>query len=238
MAATVQRNIEQFFNTLDQKMEKSVKNHLRDVYSCLAIGLLAAAAGAYVHVVTDWLKGNILTSLIALVPLLLLYSTPKNNFNQNWRLGYFCSFAFLSGLGSGPLLDMAIRLNPSIVVQAFFGTCVVFGCFTLAALYAPDRKYLYLGGVLLSAMSAMFWMGLVNLFVGSRMMWQMNLYGGLMVMCGFILYDTQLIIEKRRMGDDDFVWHSVDLFIDFMDIFRRLLIILSQKEANNKKRKD
>lgn len=34
----------------------------------------------------------------------------------------------------------------SIVATAFLGTCVVFGCFTLASLYAPDRKYLYLGG--------------------------------------------------------------------------------------------
>ena len=48
-------------------------------------------------------------------------------------------------------------------------------------------------------------------------------------MCGFVLYDTQLIIEKRRIGDKDFVWHSVDLFIDFVNIFRYLLIILAQK---------
>lgn len=48
-------------------------------------------------------------------------------------------------------------------------------------------------------------------------------------MCGFVLYDTQLIIEKRRSGDKDFVAHSVDLFIDFIGIFRRLVIILAEK---------
>lgn len=55
------------------------------------------------------------------------------------------------------------------------------------------------------------------------------LYLAFGVTCGFVLYDTQLIIEKRRMGDKDFVWHSVDLFIDFVNIFRYLLIILAQK---------
>uniref|UniRef100_A0A914V7T1 Bax inhibitor 1 n=1 Tax=Plectus sambesii TaxID=2011161 RepID=A0A914V7T1_9BILA len=238
MAQKFMHYSEQFFGTLDQKLEKSVKNHLKDVYSVLAIGLLAAATGAYVHVCTDLLRGNLLTSLGSMAILLLLYATPDNGNNQKLRLGYFMGFAGLSGLGTGPLLDMAVRLNPSIVVTAFFGTCVVFICFTIAALYAPDRKFLYLGGILMSAVSTMFWMGLLNLFFASRFIFQLNLYAGLIVMCGFVLYDTQLIIEKRRRNDTDFIWHAVELFIDFLDIFRRLLIILSQKESNEKKRKD
>ena len=67
-------------------------------------------------------------------------------------------------------------------------------------------------------------------------------------MCAFVLFDTQLIVEKRRSGDDDFIWyalsstvvtcfywflyrHSVDLFIDFIDIFRRLVIILGMNKV-------
>lgn len=52
-------------------------------------------------------------------------------------------------------------------------------------------------------------------------------------MSGFVLYDTQLIMEKRRAGDKDFIAHSVDLFVDFIGIFRRLLIILAQKVKIN-----
>lgn len=48
-------------------------------------------------------------------------------------------------------------------------------------------------------------------------------------MCGFVLYDTQIIMEKRRMGSTDCIKHSLDLFFDLASIFRRLLIILSQK---------
>lgn len=54
-------------------------------------------------------------------------------------------------------------------------------------------------------------------------------------MCGFVLYDTQLIIEKRRMGNQDFVQHALELFIDFIGIFRRLVIILTQKVKKEKK---
>lgn len=58
----------------------------------------------------------------------------------------------------------------------------------------------------MSAVSTMFWMALLNIFFQSRFMFQLNLYAGLIMMCGFVLYDTQLIIEKRRNGDTDFIW--------------------------------
>lgn len=218
MAATqtndVFANIERFFNTMDRKIEAPVRMHLKNVYSSLALGLLAAAAGAYVHVFTDMLKGSFLTGIGSIVLLLVLMATPSNGKNEKLRLGYFLGFGALTGLGMGPLLDVVISINPGIIVTAFMGTCLIFGCFTLAALFAPDRKFLYLGGVLLSALSMMFWMTLINLFVGSQFMWQLNLYGGLMVMCGFVLYDTQIIMEKCRLGDKDYIRHSIDLFID------------------------
>jgi FtsH-binding integral membrane protein len=236
MANPVVRGLENFLNTLDQKLEKDVKNHLKSVYTTLALCLGIAAVGSYVHVCTEILKGSLLTSFGSIVLLLLLYATPDNGQNEKMRFGYLLGFAGLTGLSTGPLLDMAISIDPSIIVTAFFGTCVMFGCFTLASLYAPDRKFLYLGGTLLSLLSTMFWMALLNVFIGSHFLFQLNLYVGLAVMCGFVLYDTQLIIEKRRMGDQDYIWHSVDLFIDFIDIFRRLVIILAQKEERSKKK--
>ena len=47
--------------------------------------------------------------------------------------------------------------------------------------------------------------------------------------CGFIMFDTQLIIRKARNGDKDFIAHSLDLFIDFVQVFRKVLILLMQK---------
>lgn len=80
-------------------------------------------------------------------------------------------------------------------------------------------------------------MALGNIFIQSRLIYQAHLYIGLVLMCGFVLYNTQSIIEKRRMGNKDFVTHAMDLFIDFIGIFKRLLIILTQKEEQNRRRK-
>ncbi len=132
-------------------------------------------------------------------------------------------------MGTGPLLDYAIRLNPAIIPNAFLMCSLIFACFTGAALYAPDGQYLYLGGSLLSGMSMLFWMAFLNIFFQSQLLFQAYIWGGLLLFCGFVMWDTQMIIEKHRRGDRDYIMHSLDLFIDFMQIFRKILILLMQK---------
>jgi len=215
-------------------LEKPVQQHLKQVYSCLSIAMICASAGAFVYMF--YLQLGLLTVLGSLGFMLALHMTPHTPSNFFKRMGFLAAFAFFSGMSLGPLLDMVIRIEPSIVPTALMGTSVIFLCFTFASLFASDRKFLFLGGILMSCLSWMLMLGLLNIFMGSRLLFQLNLYGGLFVMCGFILYDTQLIVEKRRRGDTDYIWHSVDLFIDFINVFRRLLIILAQKEENKKRR--
>jgi len=167
-----------------------------------------------------------------------LFMTPDNGKNRGMRLGMLLGFAFLTGLGLGPLLSMAIMMNPSLVPSAFMLTSAIFACFTGAALFAPDGKYLYLGGTLLSGLSTLLFLGFLNIFFRSQLLFQLHLYIGLAIFCGFIMFDTQVIIRKARNGDKDFIAHSLDLFIDFVQIFRKVLILLMQKdEKDNKKRR-
>ena len=43
--------------------------------------------------------------------------------------------------------------------------------------------------------------------------------------CGFVAYDTQLIVRKARSGDQDSITHALDLFINFQQVFRNVLIL-------------
>ncbi|KAG8237202.1 hypothetical protein J437_LFUL016958 [Ladona fulva] len=148
-----------------------------------------------------------------------------------------------TGVSLGPILEVAMFINPSIVVTALVGTAVIFACFSASALYARRGYFLFLGGILSSALSFLLLMTLGNMFFRSYLVFQLNLWIGFAVMCMFVLFDTQLIIEKRRAGDTDFIAHSMDLFIDLIGIFRRLLVILAQKvkgeeQQNKRKRND
>merc|ERR1712228_776885 len=69
------------------------------------------------------------------------------------------------------------------------------------------------GGILATGMTVMLTLSIANIFMGSKLLYSADLYLGLVVMCGCVLYDTQLIVEKIRRGDDDFIWHCVDLFL-------------------------
>ncbi|XP_005108925.1 probable Bax inhibitor 1 [Aplysia californica] len=219
-------------------LESTVQTHLKNVYSTLSIGVLAAAAGAYVHTFTGAGEWHFLTMLASLGLMGWLASTRHAKEEVSKRLAIFVGFALCSGISLGPLLQMVVSLEPTIVTTALAGTAVIFISFTMAALLSRNRMFLYMGGFL---MSALMWLSIaifLNIFLGSKLIFDVYIYGVLFIFSAFVLYDTQLIVEKRRMGDDDFIWHSVDLFLDAVNIFRALLIILSKKEDNKKRRRD
>lgn len=230
--------IDGMFNTFNAKFDSGTRVHLKNVYACLTMALLSAAAGAYTHLFTNILHGGgLLFSLVGAACALGLYLTPDNGKNRSTRLAMLLGFAFFSGLGMGPLLDMALRIDPGLIPNAFVLSSTIFACFSGAALFAPDGQYLYLGGTLLTGLTSLFWLGFMNIFFQSQMLFQVYLWAGLAVFCGFVMFDTQMIIEKRRRGDTDFIAHSLDLFIDFIQIFRKVLILLMQKEERNTKKR-
>ncbi|RUS71036.1 hypothetical protein EGW08_021207 [Elysia chlorotica] len=219
-------------------IEPHVQTHLKNVYSCLSIGMLTAALGAYTHFYTGLGQWYLMTTLASLGLMAWLATTRHSKETTSTRMGIFTGFTFLSGISLGPLLEAVIRVDPSIISTALAGTAVVFISFTLASLLSRNRTFLYMGGFLMSGLMWLTLMGFLNIFFGSRMIFDMYIYGILALFSCFVLYDTQLIVEKRRRGDDDFIWQSVDLFLDAIQIFRALLIILTNKEDNKKRRRD
>ncbi|XP_011494613.1 PREDICTED: bax inhibitor 1 [Ceratosolen solmsi marchali] len=227
-----------FVNSFSHRLEAPVRQHLKNVYGCLSLSTVSAAAGAYVHMYTNFLQAGLLSTLGTLGLIFALICTPDNGKNRSLRLGYLLGFAFLTGFGMGPLLANVISVDPSIVLTALIGTTVVFVSFSISSLLSEQGRWLYLGGTLMSALNIMVLLSLGNILFRSQMIYQIHFYLGLLVMCGFIIYDTQLIVEKNRMGSKDYIAHSLDLFIDFINVFRHLLVILTQKEQRNNKRKE
>lgn len=236
---------EAFFQraTFNAPLNGELRSHLKNVYSSLTLSVLAAAGGASTVLLSPRSSlfsagGGGFWGLLAFGLAMALHFTPDNGKNWKNRMALLLGFAFFSGLGSGPLMSYAVALNPSLLPTAFLLSSTLFACFSGVALYAPSGHYLYLGGTLISALSTLFWLGLANIFFQSTMIFQLSLWAGLAVFCGFVVYDTQMIIEKRRRGEKDFIKHSLGLFIDFMQLFKRILILLIQKEQNGQRKKN
>lgn len=215
-----------------------IREHLTKVYSTLAVSVFTAAIGSIVEMQTRLFAGTL--AWLGVIGLIIWMSiTPKEQISK--RFAILLSIAFLQGVSLGPLIKLTIHIDPSIVVTAFLGTTSIFACFTGMSLFAVRRSYLYLAGVLSSGLSLLAILSLFNIFFRSAAVLNFQLYFGLMIFCGFIIFDTQLIIEKRFAGDKDFVGHALELFLDFINVFVRLLIILSknkeEKKSNNSSRR-
>ncbi|KAL5258466.1 hypothetical protein ACHWQZ_G009089 [Mnemiopsis leidyi] len=215
-------------------LDKSTKSHLKNVYACVTMEIVAAAFGAAINC---YLKSSILHfgGMIGLFVFMYLTVSSHNSASPLKRLGYVGGLAGCVGLESSYLLDYVISVDPSIIVTAFVTTSVVFVSFTLTALYAERRSMLFLGSLLSTALSGLFILSLANLFFRVPSIALFSVYISLIISCLFVMYDTQLIVEKKRLGDNDFIWHSVDLFIDFVIIFKDLMIILTDKEKKKRR---
>ncbi|XP_030038490.1 bax inhibitor 1 [Manduca sexta] len=229
-------NMNTFINSFQNRLEPPVRQHLKNVYGTLMMTCATASAGVYVDMFTRFQAG-FLSAIIGAGLMLMLIATPDDGKNTKVRLGYLLGFGLTSGMSMGPLMTYVSVVDPSIIITALLGTTLVFVCFSVAAMLAERGSWLFLGGTLMTLLTSMSVMTLVNIFMQSHFLYQTHLYLGLVLMCGFVLFDTQLIIEKRRMGSKDFVQHALELFIDFIGMFRRLVIILTQKEEQNRRRK-
>jgi len=213
-----------------------VQTHLKQVYLSLCCALVASAVGAYLHIL--WNIGGFLTMIGCIGSMIWLLSTPTHQ--EQKRVALLMATALFQGATIGPLIDLAIEIDPSILITAFVGTAVAFGCFSAAAMLAKRREFLYLGGLLSSGVSILLWLQFASaIFGGSSAIFKFELYFGLLVFVGYMVVDTQDIIEKAHRGDLDYVTHSLTLFTDFVAVFVRILVIMlkNSSEKEEKKRK-
>eukprot|EP00386_Alphamonas_edax_P013999 GDKI01043076.1.p1 GENE.GDKI01043076.1~~GDKI01043076.1.p1 ORF type:complete len:268 (-),score=76.77 GDKI01043076.1:217-1020(-) len=221
-------------------IDNRTQKHLTKVYGTLAAGILITALGVHVQL-NVFHMNNWVTGLGAMFALMYVASSSSSAMyddkavTEPKRMAALGAFFLLKGAAIGPLVLMASQF-PGVLPTAFFGALAIFTCFSIAALFAKKREYLYLGGLLGSVMTYFFWMSLANIFFRWRFVNDIMLYGGLLVFAGYVIYDTQLIIEQSRTGSKDFPKHALELYVDLVAIFVRLVIIL-MKNAQEKERK-
>jgi FtsH-binding integral membrane protein len=217
------------------RLEKNVKSHLMKVYTTMGLALIACAVGSWIHMAGIFTAG-LLTAIGTIVAVIGLMAMAPSEENSAKRFSLLMTIAVMCGINQGPLLQIVASIDPSIIMTAFLATALVFICFSVSSLLSNDRKWIALGGVLSSALAWLLLFGFLNIFIQSQLIYELKLYAGLAIFCGFVLYDTQVIVEKRRQGDDDYIGHCLTLFLDILNIFRHILILLTDKEVKRDRR--
>jgi len=183
-------NLASIFKTNDISFD--VQQQLVQTYTVLLLALSITSTGILLHL---WVPiGGLLTLCVSFIPLFVI-TCEKDKSDLRKRTLLLCIFGFLQGLSLGPLLSMGLSVDPFLVFLSFVCTSIIFGSFSLAALMATRRSYLYLGGFLSSAMAVVAIIGIANILVQSVHFYIFHLYAGLFIFSGFVIFDTQMIIE-------------------------------------------
>ena len=90
------------------------------------------------------LQAGLLTIIGSIGLLILLGMTPHSPANQTKRLWYLTGFAFLSGIGLGPLMDLVIRIDPRLANYIFNTTNGWMVVVSKHRKPQPDYYYLFL----------------------------------------------------------------------------------------------
>ncbi|MEW5302543.1 MAG: hypothetical protein WDW38_002306 [Sanguina aurantia] len=222
-------------------LDRRVQLHLQKVYLTLSVSLAVAAAGCALDMALH--IGGFITFFLSLGCMFGLQAYSATPANLLKRTALLAGFAFSQGCSLGPLVQMGASISSGLVFTAFAATAAIFVCFSLAALVTQRRSYLFLGGWLSSAMSMIMVVKLAGWLFGARaMVFNVELYLGLLVFSGYVLLDTQLIVEKASAGNFDHIRHALDLLVDVIAMFVRILIILiknaeKQRQAEEKRKR-
>ncbi|NWR13671.1 LFG4 protein, partial [Emberiza fucata] len=117
----------------------------------------------------------------------------------------------------------------SIVLQAFILTTAVFLGLTAYTLQSK-RDFSKFGAGLFACLWILIISGFLRLFFYSETIELVFAAAGALLFCGFIIYDTHLLMHK--LSPEEYILAAINLYLDIINLFLHLLRFL---EAFNKK---
>ena len=206
-----------------------LKKHLVRVYSHLAAFITLFLATCYFGQTSTLLRVDPFLCLFATLGL-SAYLAFSAHSRSGYRLLALCALAFFSAAAVSPVLAEVRLLDPELFASAAVSSLLLFVSLSATALLAEERSFFFLGSFLSTGT-------LVLLFGTLFGKFSFVLYAGLLLFCGHVLLDTQVIAEKfERFGDDDAVAHAAELGLDFAAVFVRVLLIMANRRKKKEKR--
>ena len=195
---------------------------LRQTYTLLSMTLLFAALMAGVAMATG--VSPIMSMVASIGGIVLLAFVLPRFAEQTAGIGLVFAGTGLLGFGLGPLLSMYLSLpnGPTVVATAMGGTGVIF--LGLSAYVLTTKKdFSFMGGFLMVGIMVLFGAIILNLFVQMPAL-QITISAAMvLLMSGFILFDTSRIING---GETNYILATVSLFINIFNLFTSLLHLL------------
>ncbi|XP_035726704.1 growth hormone-inducible transmembrane protein-like [Vespa mandarinia] len=149
----------------------------------------------------------------------------------------------------GAVIAPICLMGGPLLMRAALYTSGVIGGLSTVAMCAPSDKFLKMAGPLSIGLGVVFVSSLGTLFlppttaIGASL-YSLSIYGGLILFSMFLLYDTQNIIKDaqvypvyhdKSIRPYDPIKNAISIYLDTLNIFLRILTILSNGGSNRRK---
>ncbi|KAH8312510.1 hypothetical protein KR044_011133 [Drosophila immigrans] len=226
-----------------------VKSRIHATYAYFGASCALTAASATAVFQSDALLSLIMRSgwLSTLVTLGLVMGTGALAQAIEYQPGLGIkqmAWALHCAVLGGVIAPMCFMGGP-ILVKALLYTGGIVGALSTVAACAPSEKFLNIGGPLAIGLGIVFASSLASMWlppttaIGAGLA-SLSLYGGLILFSGFLLYDTQRIVKAAEMHPErsqynfDPINHALAIYMDALNIFIRIAIILSSSDQRRK----
>ncbi len=200
----------------------SANKVLKNTYMLLSATLAFSAIMAGVSMFFALPSWVYLASVIVAM-ILGIFVLPRTA-NSSAGIGVIFLITGLLGLGLGSILTLYLALpkGPEIIATAFGGTALIFLGLSAYALHSK-RDFSFMGGFLFAGIMVIFLAALANIFLELPALSLAISAGIILVMSGFILFDTSRIIHG---GETNYILATYGLYLSIFNIFISLLQIL------------
>ncbi|CAL9163447.1 unnamed protein product [Musa hybrid cultivar] len=209
---------------------------VRKVYGILATQILLTTAVSAATVLHPSVNAALAASpglavVLAILPLVLL--CPLYHYRQKHPLNFMFLGLFTVCLSLSIGVACA-NTQGRIVLEALILTSAVVASLTGYTFWASrkGKDFSYLGPFVFSGLIILLVTSLIQIFfpLGPT---SVAIFGGFgaLIFSAFIIYDTDNLI--KRYTYDDYIWASINLYLDILNLFLSILNMLRSMQSDN-----
>lgn len=195
---------------------------LKNTYALLSMTLLFSALMAAVSIAVN--PPHFISLVTSIGAMLLVWLVLPRTANSSKGLFVVFAFTGLLGFGLGPILNAYLHTanGGQIIMTALGGTGVIFLALSAYAL-TTRRDFSFMGGMLFVGLIVILIAAIANIFLAMPALSLTISAVVILLMSGFILYDTSRIIHG---GETNYILATVSLYMSIYNIFVSLLQLL------------
>ena len=212
---------------------------MRKVYAIMTFGLAATGLTALVvfhsEAATRFIFGTpgvYLGLIIAELVMVFTFASLARRMTAVGAAALFYIYAILNGL---TLSVVFLIYTKGSIASNFFVTAGTFGAMSAYG-YVTKPDLTSVGNFMFMGLIGLILASVVNIFLGSEMIYWLTTYAGILIFVGLTAYDTQKIKQLNVIGnagtDEDHkeaIHGALILYLDFINLFLYLLRLLGRR---------